>query len=317
MACPACHALVHADELRRLAALAETASARGDTSGALREWREALLLLPQDSQQHATITTRVLALSEAVAKAPRAAAVTSPADARRSWFSRGGGVIIAIGIFALTKAKLLLLGLTKLSTMGSMLLFLLVYLQLYGWAFALGFVLSIYVHEMGHVAALAHFGIPASAPMFIPGLGAVVRLRAHPASAAEDARVGLAGPVWGVATALVCWGVFAWTQAPIWRALAHAGAWINLFNLLPVWQLDGGRGMTALARTQRLALLLAIASAFAVTHDSMFVIVGLGAAWQAFRQAPLEPDWEVFATFVGLIAVLALLLAKTSGALSA
>src|SRR2546430_4861243 len=72
-----------------------------------------------------------------------------------------------------------------------------VYWTIWGWKFALGVVLSIYVHEMGHVQALQRYGIKATAPMFIPGVGAVVRLKQYPADRREDARVGLAGPLWG------------------------------------------------------------------------------------------------------------------------
>src|SRR3989454_12639768 len=73
-----------------------------------------------------------------------------------------------------------------------------VYWAAWGWKFALGVVLSIYVHEMGHVQALQRYGIKATAPMFIPGVGAVVRLKQYPASPREDARVGLAGPLGGL-----------------------------------------------------------------------------------------------------------------------
>jgi len=98
-----------------------------------------------------------------------------------------------VALFALTKAKFLLLGLTKLSTLGSMLAFLGVYWSMFGWKFALGFVLCIYVHEMGHVAELRRFGIAASAPMFIPGLGAFVSLKQLPANVMQDSRVGWPG----------------------------------------------------------------------------------------------------------------------------
>ena len=110
-------------------------------------------------------------------------------------------------LLALTKGKLVLLGLTKLNTLLSMLASIALYWALYGWKFGVGFVLSIYIHEMGHVTALAHYGIPASAPMFIPGFGAFVRLKAYPANPGEDARVGLAGPFWGLGAALVCMGI--------------------------------------------------------------------------------------------------------------
>ena len=117
-----------------------------------------------------------------------------------------------------------------------------VYWTAWGWRFALGLVLSIYIHEMGHVAALQRYGIKATAPMFIPGFGAMVRLNQYPANPAEDARVGLAGPLWGLGAAVFAYAVFLATAIPFWAAIARTGALINLFNLLPIWQLDGGRG---------------------------------------------------------------------------
>src|ERR1700733_10020483 len=135
-----------------------------------------------------------------------------------------------LGLVILTKGKLVLLGLTKLNTLLSMLVSIGFYWALYGWKFGLGFVLSIYVHEMGHVIALARYGIPASAPMFIPGFGAFVRLKAYPASPAEDARVGLAGPLYGLGAALACMGIGVIADSGLFTALAKVGAWINVFN---------------------------------------------------------------------------------------
>ena len=77
-----------------------------------------------------------------------------------------------------------------------------VYWSIYGWPLALGLVLSIYVHEMGHVAMLRRLGIAASAPMFIPGVGALVMLKQHVTDPLIDAKIGLAGPVWGLGAAL-------------------------------------------------------------------------------------------------------------------
>src|SRR6185369_768538 len=102
-------------------------------------------------------------------------------------------------LLLLGKGKLLLVGLTQAKTLLSIAIALGVYTMAYGWKFALGLIASLYVHEMGHVAWLRRYGIPASAPMFVPGLGAFVRLKSHPPTPAQDARVGLAGPVWGAA----------------------------------------------------------------------------------------------------------------------
>ena len=105
-----------------------------------------------------------------------------------------------------------------------------VYWTAFGLWFALGLVLSIYVHEMGHVAALARYGYPASAPLFIPGLGAVIRLKQGFSDPRAGCGVGLAGPLWGLGAALICAMVFALTDEKIWAALAQFGALINLLQ---------------------------------------------------------------------------------------
>jgi Zn-dependent protease len=208
-------------------------------------------------------------------------------------------------LLALTKGKLVLLGLTKLNTLASMLLSIGVYWAFYGWKFAIGFVLSIYVHEMGHVMALARFGIPASAPMFIPGFGAFVRLKAYPATPGEDARTGLAGPLWGLGAALACMGIWQVTGSGLFAALARVGAWINIFNLIPVWQLDGGRGFRALTRHHRMIVAASAALLWLWTSETMLIIVALAAVWRLFsKDAPEQPDHGVLYQFVGLLAAL-------------
>lgn len=308
LSCPSCHALVHAATLKSLAAVAQHAADAGDDAIALKAWREARDLLPESSKQHAVIGERIERLSRTVSFA-------SPAPAAQSgspWFKRGWAAAGAVIVLALSKVKLLLLGLTKLGTLSSMLVFLGVYWGLYGWKFALGFVVCIYIHEMGHVAELMRFGIKASAPMFIPGFGAVVRLRQAPANVHEDARVGLAGPIWGTGAGIGAWLIFVATGAPIWAAIAHTAGWLNLFNLLPFWQLDGGRGFRALSRVQRWLAVGTCGAAFATTRDPLLAIVGVGAIWNAFRPAPKEADWPVLASFAGLIAVLTWLIEATA-----
>ena len=118
---------------------------------------------------------------------------------------------------SLGKLKFLLLGLTKASTFVSMFAFFGVYWSIYGWPLALGLVLSIYIHEMGHVAMLRRLGIAAGAPMFIPGVGALVMLKQHVADPLTDAKIGLAGPVWGLGAALAAFGVTAHRRADLAR----------------------------------------------------------------------------------------------------
>jgi Zn-dependent protease len=208
-----------------------------------------------------------------------------------------------------TKGKLLILGLTKASTFFSMLLAFGVYWTAWGMWFAAGLVLSIYVHEMGHVAALRRYGIAASAPMFIPGLGAFIRLRAQRLAPHEDARIGLAGPMWGLGAAVAALTAAHLGGGPMYAAIAHIGAWINLFNLLPVWQLDGNRGFAALTSAQRWTVVLMFGCGWALAHDGLFVLLVIAAAVRSFdTHAPATGDRGALAQFVFLIAALSVVL---------
>ena len=311
LACPSCNRLVHAEELKRLAATAEGAGEAGDPSAALAAWRQALDLLPADSTQHQVVAARIAALSRSLD--------SGPATARhRSGWGKGTAGVGALGalllkfkfalVFVLTKVKLLLLGLTKAGTFFSMLLSASLYWTIWGWKFALGVVLSIYIHEMGHVQALQRYGIKATAPMFIPGIGAVIRLKQYPANAREDARVGLAGPLWGLGAALAAYVVYRATGIGIWGAIAHFGAWVNLFNLVPVWQLDGARGFRALARQQRWIAVAVIAALWLVTGEGLLVLLGIAAAATAgFAPAADEPDHTALLQYAFLVGVLSLM----------
>ena len=311
LACPSCQRLVHSDDLKRLAAEAERASQVGDVSAALAVWRQALELLPPDSTQHKVVSARVLDLSRALDSRPAGTKHRSP-------WGKGAAGLGALGVllvkfkfalvFVLTKAKLLLLGLTKGATVFSMLLSAGLYWTIWGWKFAIGLVLSIYIHEMGHVQALQCYGIKATAPMFIPGIGAVIRLKQYPADAREDARVGLAGPLWGLGAALAAYVVYRVTTVGVWGAIAHFGAWVNLFNLVPVWQLDGARGFRALTRQQRWIAVAVIALMWFVTSEGLLVLLGVAAVASAgFGRAADEPDHTALLQYAFLVGVLSLM----------
>ena len=180
---------------------------------------------------------------------PLEPAITPPTD-ERPWWRRGLSGLVVVGALLLKfgKAALLLLPKAKLlTTSGTMLVSLAAYSLIWGWKFALGFVLLLLVHEMGHVFQLRREGIPASAPMFIPFLGAVVTAKSLGDDATAEARVGLAGPVLGTAGALALLPVADATGEDFWYALVFTGLFLNLFNLLPVVPLDGGRAMAALS----------------------------------------------------------------------
>lgn len=320
LVCPGCQRLVHAEALKKHAAEAERLTTAGDLRGALGAWREAQPLLPHGSKQAAAIAAKIEHLVTEVdagrggTPAPAVAGadpnVAPPPGSRKSLFAGLGAALLLLWKvvpFIATKGKFLLLGLTKWSTLASMLLSFGVYWAAFGWWYAGGIVLSIYVHEMGHVLALSRLGIPASAPMFIPGLGAVIRTRSYPVTPREDARVGLAGPMWGLGAALASLGLFLATGWPGFAAIARTGAWINLFNLLPVWQLDGSRGWRALGSFQRWAVVAAIGLAFLLVGDGLLLLLGIVAVFRSFGAPAAVPDRRAFLEFLLLIGALSAL----------
>jgi Zn-dependent protease len=186
---------------------------------------------------------------------------------RRAW-QRFVGALVAIGAF-LAKFGALLIKLKYVGLVLSMFVSVLAYTLFFGWSFAVGFVLLIFVHEMGHVLVLRRQGVPASAPLFIPFLGAFVNMRQMPRNAYQEAVSGLAGPYFGTAAsaAVALWGHAVGSNFLL--QLGAVGFLLNLFNLLPVLPLDGGRAAAAL-------------------HPVLW-LVGLVAllAWEVFNPSPV------------------------------
>lgn len=355
LVCPACGALMRAAELKQIAAEAAAARNAGNASAEAEAWRSALELLPVGCQQHVQLLERIRELTRegAGAKPPRTVAQPTAGDtvayttasgpvyssqvgSMKNAAGRGHGkgakktgqwalVALVIGLLLkfkwlvvalLTKGKLLLFGLTKASTFFSMLLSFSLYWTLWGWKFAAGLVVGIYIHEMGHVAALRKLGIKATAPMFIPGFGALVRLKQYPADAREDARIGLAGPIWGLGASVAAALVYFATGSPVWAAIARVNSWINLFNLIPISPLDGGRGFRVLKTWQRATIAVAFGAAYLVTQDGLLALLAIVAVVMVFakKQEVGNGDQRAFAEYLILIAALsALVLIKVPG----
>ncbi|MDX6661291.1 MAG: hypothetical protein QOJ55_2113 [Solirubrobacteraceae bacterium] len=246
---------------------------------------------------------------------------------RRPLWRRIGTGALAIGALVAkfaAKFKLLLVALPKLkllTTSGTMLVSIAAYSLFFGWTFAVGFVLLLLVHEMGHVIQLRREGIKASAPMFIPFLGAVVAAKSLGENATAEARVGLAGPVLGSLGAAALIPVYLLTGDEIWRALAFTGFFLNLFNLLPVVPLDGGRAMAAMAPWMwfvGFAALVAVTIAFPNPILLIILLFGGLETWRRWRQRRAGGEEQeayyrvtpraraaVAAVYVGLIVALA------------
>jgi Zn-dependent protease len=321
LTCPGCHRLVHAERLKELAAAADHSERQGDPRAALAAWQEAQELLPENSRQFTIVSERISALGREVERmpsvpAPAASSGVTPEGQHPHWSGRAGVAGLgAIGlaiwkfkfaaVFLLTKAKFLLMGLTKASTLLSMLATVGVYWAVFGWWFALGLVVSVYIHEMGHVYVLNRYGIKASAPMFIPGFGAMIRVRQRLTDARQDARCGLAGPIWGLAAALAFLAGSLLFQSPAMAAIAQFGAVINLFNLIPIYPLDGGRAFVALTRSQRWLATAAIALSWSLTEEAFLVLLMIAAVFRNLTdRGPTEPDRGALVQYVVLIAAL-------------
>jgi Zn-dependent protease len=199
------------------------------------------------------------------------------------------------------------------------------YAWIWGWRFAVGFVLLLLVHELGHVFELRRQGVPASAPLFIPFLGAVVGMRQMPADAWREARVALAGPILGSIGAAGVWALGAALDSDLLVALAFTGFFLNLFNLLPIVPLDGGRAVAAVhPALWGLGLAGLVALAFWHPNPILILILVVGGLelWRRWRErggAAATAYYRVLpwqrltagAVYVGLAALLAVAMTAT------
>ncbi|HEY6760866.1 MAG TPA: site-2 protease family protein [Baekduia sp.] len=211
-----------------------------------------------------------------------------PAQPRRAgWLGRLAGPLAAVVAF-FSKIKLLLLALTKvkfLVTAGSMAVSIVAYASLWGWQFGVGFVALLLVHEYGHVFQLRREGVKdASAPVFIPFLGALIWSKSLGGNAAAEARVGLAGPILGSVGAFACVVLYWLTGDDFWRALAFTGFFLNLFNLLPVGFLDGARAAAALSPWVWLLGVFGMVVLVLTVPNPVVIIIAVLAVWETFRR---------------------------------
>jgi Zn-dependent protease len=230
--------------------------------------------------------------------------------------------------FLIWKAKAVALAVFKFkvfTTSASMLVSIAAYSWIWGWRFAAGFVLLLLVHELGHVLELRRQGVPASAPLFIPFLGAVVGMKQMPKDAWREARVALAGPILGSIAAAGVWAAGEALDSELLIALAFVGFFLNLFNLAPIVPLDGGRAVAALhPAIWGVGLVLLVVLTILAPNPILILILLLGGLelwrrWQT-RNEPASrayygiAGWQravVGFTYVGLAALLALAMSAT------
>jgi Zn-dependent protease len=258
-----------------------------------------------------------------------------PQSSRR----RNGGIIASILAFlGLIAGKLSYIAVIALKFKGllftviSTALTALLYAQLFGWAFGVGIVLLILIHESGHVVVARVLGMPVTLPILIPFLGAFVSMKQQPKTVAQESVMAIGGPILGSIAAGLCYlGFLAMPSSSmgyLLRALAYFGFLINLFNLVPVTPLDGGRVLSLLSKWFNVAglaiaagLLLFEMQAGNTVSPVLFLVLLFGAfsTFQRFRSTQLNPAYYAVDAQTKVVIgslYLALLLALGLGMLS-
>jgi Zn-dependent protease len=251
-----------------------------------------------------------------------ASASAAPAPAAKSGLWRGGltallltllfkGKTILLALKALPFAKLLLTG-------GSMVASVAVYALNGGVAFAIGLVLMILIHELGHGVAMKRAGIEAGWPVFIPFFGAMIAMKGRPEHPRIEADIAYGGPVAGTGAALLAAAIGLWLKSPFFLGLAYIGFFLNLFNMAPLGFLDGGRIARVLSRKAWIAGAIVMGLlCFMSPSPQLILIAGLG-VMHAFQRdnSDLEQvtaadrlTWGI--RYFGLCAFLALALVFT------
>jgi len=207
-----------------------------------------------------------------------------------------------------------------LTTGGTMLLSVLVYSWVFGWKYAVGFVLLMFVHEMGHYLAARQRGLPVGMPTFIPFVGAWIEMKEMPHNVETEAYVGFAGPLVGTLGALACYWLARETGSEMLLALAYAGCMLNLFNLIPISPFDGGRITAIISPKVWLAGVPLLAALFFYRPSPMLILMAIMAypqlklalsgdtgRPQAYYEVPLETRINYAVMYLGLAAFLAIM----------
>ncbi|WP_020677522.1 hypothetical protein [Geopsychrobacter electrodiphilus] len=191
--------------------------------------------------------------------------------------------LVLFYLFSKLKYLALILQIGKFKTFITMLISIWAYAMFWGWPFAAGFVALIFIHEMGHVLALRAMGIPASAPMFIPFVGAQIVMKQMPKNAFVEAVGAYGGPLLGTLGAIGCVGIGLTTGNLFWFALASSGFLLNLFNLLPISPLDGGRIIGVISPKLWLLGLLGAGLLFYLTWSPIVALILLLGSFQIYK----------------------------------
>ena len=256
----------------------------------------------------------------------------SPAPPRKA--NRGilGGLVAAVAAaFAYGKyALLLLFKIPAAGTLISLVISFGGYAIFYGPWFAVALVTMIFVHEMGHVVEIRRQGMQATAPIFIPFLGAAIFQRSHPTDALRQAQIGIAGPIAGTIGATIAFALYGTIHSPVLLLAALIGFYLNLFNLIPVWQLDGAWVLAPVSKWFQVAGYAVIAVGALFFHFFLspiiliIAVLGIPSLIARFRNAedpyytsvPARARWAMGAAWLALVIYLGVASLQVSGLLS-
>lgn len=201
----------------------------------------------------------------------------------------GVWAVIKYGAFLLFKIPALTTLLTGVVAVGA-------YALLFPWQVAVGLVVLIFVHEMGHVVEVRRQGLAATAPIFIPFLGAAIFMRTHAQTPIKQAEIAIAGPIAGTLGAVAAFVLFGYTHNDLFLVWAYFGFFINLFNLIPFAMLDGGWILAPVSKWVQVGGLVALSALFFTHFVSPIIVIvlilGLPMVLRRFR----DPAYDRYLT---------------------
>jgi Zn-dependent protease len=229
------------------------------------------------------------------------------------------GWLTALGIFIFGYAKyafLLVKAVPALLTLSTLFVSFGLYAWFRGPAFAAALVAMIFVHEMGHVVEIRRQGMEATAPVFIPFVGAAIFQRSHPQDALRQAQIGIAGPLAGTAGATLAYVLYGYTHWDVLALAATLGFLLNLFNMIPLGMLDGGWILAPVSKWfQVFGMVLMVGAAFFFGFSAILFIIVLfslptiigrfrNAADPYFTSVPASGRWAISAAWLALVVYL-------------
>jgi Zn-dependent protease len=231
------------------------------------------------------------------------------------WLTGAGAALVAF----LKYGGVLLLKIPALGTLLSVLVSFGLYAVSFGPWFAVALIAMLFVHEMGHVLEIRRQGMQATAPIFIPFLGAAIFQRSHPTTALKQAQIGIAGPIAGTIGATAAWFLYLSTGQPVFVLAAVLGFFLNLFNLIPVWQLDGSWILAPVSKWVYVAGYGLVVVAVIWLHSIFLIIIalfGISSLVNRFRAAdspyytsvPVPARWALAAAWLALVVYLGFML---------